>query len=96
MAGAKVAGLRAWAGAGGAARALAAQLRCAQSTARKHAAAVPLEPFARELSNDPVPQRFEWWFEFDVPSAGVPVTDSLVLVLQSPDGKIVARCAARM
>jgi hypothetical protein len=71
-------------------------VRPAEQIMLKHAAAVPIEPFARELSNDPVPQRFEWWFEFDVPSAGVPVTDSLVLVLQSPDGKIVARCAARM
>jgi hypothetical protein len=71
-------------------------VRPAEQIVLKNAAAVPIEPFARELSNDPVPQRFEWWFEFDVPSAGVPVTDSLVLVLQSPDGKIVARCAARM
>jgi hypothetical protein len=40
--------------------------------------------------------KYEWWFQFDVPSAGVPVTDSLVVVIFSPEGKIAARCAARM
>jgi hypothetical protein len=31
-----------------------------------------------------------------LPSAGVPVTDSLVVVLRTPDGHIAARAAARM
>ena len=43
-----------------------------------------------------LPEMFEWYFEFDVPSEGVPVTDSLVVVLRQPSGKIAARAAARM
>ncbi len=74
-------------------------VRPAPEIVLKHAEMIPIEPFARALSagkDDPLPQKFEWWFQFDVPSAGVPLTDSLVLVMQSPEGKIVARCAARL
>ena len=52
-------------------------------------------PYASELA-DKLPEKLEWLFEFDVPSAGVPVTDSLVIVLRTPDGHIAARAAARM
>jgi hypothetical protein len=52
-------------------------------------------PYAKELAAQ-LPERFEWEFEFDLPSAGVPVTDSLVVVLRTPDGHIAARAAARM
>jgi len=54
-----------------------------------------LLPYATELAGD-LPAKYEWLFEFDVPSAGVPVTDSLVVVLLTPDGRIAARAAARM
>jgi len=43
-----------------------------------------------------LPEKLEWSYEFAVPSAGVPVTDSLVLILRGPDGRIAARVAARM
>ncbi len=46
--------------------------------------------------SDPPPQRYEWLIDFDVPSEGVPLTDSLVLVLRTPDRHIVARTAARL
>jgi hypothetical protein len=42
------------------------------------------------------PEKLEWSYEFAVPSAGVPLTDSLVLILRGPDGRIAARVAARM
>jgi len=45
---------------------------------------------------DPPPQRYEWLIDFDVPSEGVPLTDSLVLILRTPDHHIVARTAARL
>lgn len=45
---------------------------------------------------DPPPQRYEWLIDFDVPSEGVPLTDSLVLVLRTADHRIVARTAARL
>jgi len=43
-----------------------------------------------------LPEELEWYFEFDVPSQGVPITDSLVVVLHQPGGKIAARAAARL
>jgi hypothetical protein len=52
-------------------------------------------PYASEMVKD-LPEKFEWIFEFDVPSAGVPVTDSLVVILVTTDGHIAARAAARM
>lgn len=54
-----------------------------------------IQPYASELA-DQLPEKLEWLFEFDVPSAGVPVTDSLVVILFTPDGHIAARAAARM
>ena len=43
-----------------------------------------------------LPEKLEWSYEFAIPSAGVPLTDSLVLILRSSDGRIAARVAARM
>ncbi len=70
-------------------------LRPAPEIKLTHAEMIPIEPFATELSNE-LPKKYEWWFQFDVPGAGVPLTDSLVVVMQMPNGKIVARCAARL
>jgi hypothetical protein len=53
-----------------------------------------LTPSAQELTG--LPERFGWEFEFDLSSAGVPVTDSLVIIVRTPDGHIAARGAARM
>jgi hypothetical protein len=52
-------------------------------------------PYASELANE-LPEKYEWLFEFDVPSTGVPVTDSLVIIILTTDHHIVARAAARM
>jgi hypothetical protein len=41
-------------------------------------------------------ERLVWSYAFAVNSTGVPLTDSLVLILRSPDGRIAARVAARM
>jgi hypothetical protein len=53
-----------------------------------------LTPYAKELAG--LPERFGWEFDFDLSSAGVPVTDSLIIILRTPDGHIAARGAARM
>ncbi len=53
------------------------------------------EPYAKDLA-DSLPKRFIWSYEFVVPSAGVPLTDHLVIVLRQADGHIVARVAARL
>ncbi len=52
-------------------------------------------PYAKALAGE-LPKRFEWSWELEVPSAGVPLTDSLVLIFRTPDGRIAARVAARL
>jgi hypothetical protein len=54
----------------------------------------PIFPFNPDAQD--VPKRFEWFYELSVPSAGVPLTDSLVLVIREADGHLAARVAARM
>jgi hypothetical protein len=49
-----------------------------------------------EEATDPSPERYEWSLRFGIPGDGVPVTDSLVLVIRTPDRHIVARTAARL
>src|ERR1700739_316008 len=71
------------------------KIRPATGVVPKHFETRPVRPFAIDLSAQ-LPEKFEWLFEFDVPSAGVPVTASLIVVLRPPDGHIAARAAARM
>jgi hypothetical protein len=54
----------------------------------------PLFPFNTEAQD--LPERLEWFYELSVPSAGVPLTDSLVLIIRSADDHVAARVAARM
>lgn len=54
-----------------------------------------LQPYATSLTAE-LPPRYEWTFEFAVPSAGVSLMDSLALVFRTPDGHIAARVAARL
>lgn len=54
-----------------------------------------IQPYATSLTAD-LPARYEWTFEFTVPSAGVSLMDSLAFVFRTPDGKIAARVAARL
>jgi hypothetical protein len=58
----------------------------------------PLTASARAAvaKGEPVPERLSWSYEFLVPSADVPLSDSLVLVLKTADNRIAARVAARM
>ena len=71
------------------------QLRPATGVTPAHFEVQRIPPYASELT-DQLPERLEWTFEFDVPSAGVPLTDSLVVVLRTSDGRIAARAALRM
>jgi hypothetical protein len=43
-----------------------------------------------------LPERFQWSYELLIPSAGVPLTDSLVLIFRTADNRIAARVAARL
>jgi len=64
-----------------------------KDSAKKEAA--KLSPQAAAQAHN-LPEKFEWSYEYTVPSAGVPLTDSLVLVLRDADNRIVARVAARL
>jgi len=54
-----------------------------------------IAPYATALATE-LPQRFEWSYQLLVPSAGVPLTDSLVFVFRTAEGRIAARVAARL
>lgn len=54
-----------------------------------------VQPYAADLAKD-LPEKFEWFCQFAVPSADVPLSDSLVLIIRTPDDRIAARVAARM
>jgi hypothetical protein len=55
----------------------------------------PVLPYATELASE-LPKKFQWDYELDIPSAGIPLSDSLVLILRREDGRIAARVAARL
>jgi hypothetical protein len=60
-----------------------------------HFSVAPIQPYAKDLTNE-LPKRYLWSYELGVPSEGVPLTDSLVLIFRNPEGRIVARVAARL
>ncbi|MGA2302191.1 MAG: hypothetical protein ABSG77_16025 [Candidatus Acidiferrum sp.] len=70
-------------------------LRPAKGVTPKHLEARPVPAYGAAQAKD-LPEKSEWWFEFEVPSENVPVTDSLVILVRTPDGYIAARVAARM
>ncbi len=55
----------------------------------------PIQPYAKDLA-DELPKRYLWSYELGVPAEDVPLTDSLVLIFRTPDGRIAARIAARL
>jgi hypothetical protein len=70
-------------------------LRPAENFKVKFFSVEPIPPYATELANE-LPKRFQWAYELDIPSAGIPLSDSLVLILRNADGRIAARVAARL
>jgi hypothetical protein len=54
----------------------------------------PLVPFDTDAKD--LPEKFEWNYALSIPSAGVPLTDSLVLIIRDPEGHVAARVAARL
>jgi hypothetical protein len=57
---------------------------------------VHLRPAPAYAAAEGLKSKFEWFYVYNVASAGIPVTDSLVVLLRTPDGHITARVAARM
>lgn len=54
-----------------------------------------IPPYATELA-DTLPEKFEWFTRLEVSSGDVPLTDSLVLIFRTTDGRLAARVAARL
>ncbi len=70
-------------------------LRPVEKVSDQHFSVRRVAPYATGLSAQ-LSERFEWFYQVSVPSAGVPLTDDLVLILRDPDGRIAARVAARL
>jgi hypothetical protein len=70
-------------------------LRPAKDVKEVEARVERIVPYARGLAAE-LPVRFEWSYQLSVPSAGVPLTDSLVFIFRTNDEHIAARVAARL
>ncbi|HEV1993017.1 MAG TPA: hypothetical protein VGR03_01690 [Candidatus Acidoferrum sp.] len=70
-------------------------LRPVKNITNVRASVEPIVPYAANLASE-LPERFDWSYQLAVPSEGVPLTDSLVLVFRTPGGRIAARVAARL
>jgi hypothetical protein len=70
-------------------------LRPAENFKVKFFSVEPIPPYATELAKE-LPKRFQWAYELEIASAGIPLSDSLVLILRRDDGRIAARVAARL
>ena len=71
------------------------ELRPVGNVERKYFAVREIIPEAVAQAHG-LPEKLEWAYEYVVPSAGVPLTDSLVLVLRDDENHVVARVAARL
>jgi hypothetical protein len=71
------------------------ELRHIEIFKRDAAKAELIEPFNTE-SKEELPTRYRWFLQYTIPSAGVPLTDRLVLIIRTPDGHRAARVAARL
>lgn len=75
------------------------ELRPIANVESKYFSVDPVLPTATARAaahGNPIPEKLAWSYEFLVPSAGVSLSDSLVLILRTPDNHIAARVAARM
>ena len=71
------------------------ELRHIENLKPPAATAEPIEPFNTE-SKEELPKRYRWILEFNIASAAVPLTDRLVLIIRTADGRRAARVAARL
>jgi hypothetical protein len=71
------------------------ELRPILDVQTKYFSVDPVVPYAAAQVHS-LPQKLEWSYQYLVLSEGVPLTDSLVLVLRTQDGHIAARVAARL
>ena len=72
------------------------QLRPVREAKRIAADVRRLESYATGSAAEDLAPRYEWSYAFMVESAGVPLTNDLVLVIEDEDHKLAARVAARL
>ena len=70
-------------------------MRPVESSKRTDASVRRLTPYSSQAAAELAP-RFEWTFSFTIQSAGVPLTNDLVFIIENGDHKIAARTAARL
>jgi hypothetical protein len=70
-------------------------LRPAENFKMAYFSVKTVPPYAKALANE-LHEQLEWSYQLDIPSAGVPLTDSLVLIFRRADGHIAARVSARL
>ena len=71
------------------------ELRHIEGTKQDGARAEPVELY-NTANKEELAKRYRWYIDFTVPSAGVPLTDRLVMIVRMPDGRTAARVAARL
>jgi hypothetical protein len=71
------------------------ELRHIDNLTKAAATAEPVVPYNTQ-SKEELPERYRWYLDFTIPSASVPLTDRLVLIIRTPDGRKAARVAARL
>jgi hypothetical protein len=71
------------------------ELRPVKNITAVRSSVEPIVPYAANLASE-LPKRFAWSYQLAVPSKGVPLTDSLVLIFRTADGRLAARVAARL
>jgi hypothetical protein len=72
-------------------------LRPVETVTAKYFGVQRRTPYAPVAARDPeAPEKLEWSYVYAVPSTGIPLTDSLVLIVRTPNDRIAARVAARM
>jgi len=70
-------------------------MRPVETSKRTAASVKRLAPYAADAASELAP-RFEWNYGFTVGGENVPLTNDLVLVIETEDHKIAARVAARL
>jgi hypothetical protein len=70
-------------------------MRPVASSKRTAASARRLAPYSADAADELAP-RFEWSYIFTVAGENLPLTNHLVLIIESEDHKIAARVAARL
>jgi len=70
-------------------------MRPVESSKRTAASIRRLTPYSAQAAEELAP-RFEWNYSFIIQSAGVPLNNDLVFIIESEDHKIAARTAARL